>query len=187
MARKLSLLGQRFGRLLVIAETMNRTGSGHIKWICRCACGKEICVGGAYLKIGSTQSCGCLQREVATRSGLSNFKGPGFAGMNAVFKRYQSEAKQRGLAFALTVKRFRALLAAPCYYCANPPNSQWKKGRRRCWFTYNGIDRLNNLKGYVPHNVVTCCIACNRAKATLTLKEFLAMVKRIYLNRVMVK
>lgn len=61
-----NLVGQRFGRLLVL----ERVGSSKYKeaiWKCRCDCGNEINVVAGELKKGSTRSCGCLKKEVASK------------------------------------------------------------------------------------------------------------------------
>lgn len=41
----------------------------------------------------------------------------------------------------------------------------------------NGIDRVDNDKGYVPGNVSPCCWVCNIAKGTMSLDEWAEMVK----------
>lgn len=68
--RKRDLLGQRFGRLAVIAEG-NRAADGHIRWRCLCDCGEETMVNGRCLTTGSTISCGCYRSEYVARK---NFK-----------------------------------------------------------------------------------------------------------------
>lgn len=61
-----SLVGQRFGRLTVLAEA-GREGE-RVLWRCRCSCGTETTASGNNLKSGNTRSCGCLRREVARAS-----------------------------------------------------------------------------------------------------------------------
>lgn len=61
MGRKLELTGKRFGRLTVVKEVGKN--SGHITWLCRCDCGKEIVTTGIHLKSGHTRSCNCAQKE----------------------------------------------------------------------------------------------------------------------------
>ena len=60
---KENLIGQRFGRLIVIDSAPNRiSASGKtrsIMWLCRCSCGNEISALGFSLKKGDTTSCGC--------------------------------------------------------------------------------------------------------------------------------
>lgn len=62
--RKDNLVGQKFGRLLVVREG-ERTSSGRVRWHCICDCGKELDVYGPSLKTGNTKSCGCYHSDVA--------------------------------------------------------------------------------------------------------------------------
>jgi hypothetical protein len=56
--RRKDLLGQRFGRLLVIASA-NQDKHGHPQWKCRCDCGRYIIRLAYNLSTGNTKSCGC--------------------------------------------------------------------------------------------------------------------------------
>lgn len=58
-------VGRRFGRLTVVEEA-GRTKDRKDKWLCRCDCGKTKIVLGYSLRSGTTRSCGCLQREIAS-------------------------------------------------------------------------------------------------------------------------
>lgn len=60
--KKLSLIGQTFGRLTVIGEG-HKNKQGSYKWLCKCICGKELEVLGSKLKNGHTKSCGCIVKE----------------------------------------------------------------------------------------------------------------------------
>jgi hypothetical protein len=65
-----TLIGQRFGRLVVLAETANRHPNGSIYWLCRCDCNGTRCiVVTSNLRRGSTKSCGCLKKEFEKRLG----------------------------------------------------------------------------------------------------------------------
>jgi hypothetical protein len=44
---------------------------------------------------------------------------------------------------------------------------------------YNGIDRIDNARGYERDNIVPCCKFCNRAKSAMPQKEFIDLVRRI--------
>lgn len=55
------VVGKVYGRLTVVA----RSGT---KWLCRCQCGNESVVDIGMLNSGDTQSCGCLQKERASRA-----------------------------------------------------------------------------------------------------------------------
>ena len=55
--KKLDLVGQKFGRLTVVAPADN-IGS-RTAWRCRCDCGQEAVVNTVRLRSGRTISCGC--------------------------------------------------------------------------------------------------------------------------------
>ena len=68
------MIGQRFGRLVVLKKSERR---GHNQyWLCRCDCGNEKSICQWSLKYGSSRSCGCLQRELvsARSSGERHWK-----------------------------------------------------------------------------------------------------------------
>jgi hypothetical protein len=62
----IDLVGQRFGRLVVLERAGSNKDSA--LWRCRCDCGTTTIVSRAHL-LGAhnTRSCGCLQRERARR------------------------------------------------------------------------------------------------------------------------
>lgn len=62
--------GKSFSRLTVL-ELAGRNKHKNIIWRCLCSCGNETYVTTADLRSGNTKSCGCLQKEKATRHLLS--------------------------------------------------------------------------------------------------------------------
>lgn len=64
------LRGTRWNRLTVIDQ--GPTKDGHVRWVCICDCGTWRIVRGESLRDGTTKSCGCLQRESATKHGMKN-------------------------------------------------------------------------------------------------------------------
>lgn len=60
--RSTDLTGQKFGRWTVVGTDKREYGK-HTRYICKCECGTEKSVSGPSLKIGSSLSCGCLQKE----------------------------------------------------------------------------------------------------------------------------
>lgn len=58
-------IGQRYGRLVVIAAAEKRRYKGrtYSRWLCRCDCGTEKVIEQAALHAGLTQSCGCFRKE----------------------------------------------------------------------------------------------------------------------------
>ncbi|MGM9913415.1 hypothetical protein [Floccifex sp.] len=57
------LTGMRFGKLLVISKT-NQRSFGSVVWRCICDCGKECMVSNASLISGNTTSCGCVKEAL---------------------------------------------------------------------------------------------------------------------------
>ncbi len=58
LAAKINELGNRYERLVIIAEA--ETVNSNAMWLCKCDCGNETVVSGSNLRSGSTKSCGCL-------------------------------------------------------------------------------------------------------------------------------
>ena len=117
-------------------------------------------------------NCGCInnrQKSVAE------------VGCNTVYGVYQDNAARKGLPFELPKVTFTKLLQDTCAYCNEPPSNQLVLSGNRV-FKYNGIDRLDNTKGYLQGNVVTCCKRCNYLKNKYSYVEFTGIVKRIYEN-----
>ncbi len=69
------IIGQRFGRLLVIDYAPSRTfpkcGQTHRFWLCKCDCGTITEVRNSSLG-GNTNSCGCLHREMLVTQNLTH-------------------------------------------------------------------------------------------------------------------
>lgn len=57
-----SLVGERFGKLLVI-ERVENNRFGHICYKCKCDCGGEAIVDAGNLRQGNTNSCGCIKSK----------------------------------------------------------------------------------------------------------------------------
>ena len=60
------LIGERFGRLVVIArdnDYISPKGKHHVKWVCLCDCGNCISADVNSLRNGETNSCGCYAAE----------------------------------------------------------------------------------------------------------------------------
>lgn len=160
MPNFINLLGQRYGRLVVIEQAPNiekRTA-----WKCKCDCGKEIITTGNSLRRGDTKSCGCLNNELrALRS-----KTAGIA-------RGRQMLKHGG-----TGTRLYAIWKAMRQRCTNPHDKFYSdyggRGISVCpewddyacfqkWAMSNGydpeaafgvctIDRIDNNEGYYPDN-----------------------------------
>ena len=63
----IDLTGKRFGHLTVMGQAAP-SPSGKVRWRYLCDCGNYVDVFGANLKRGTTQSCGCYQREFLSKT-----------------------------------------------------------------------------------------------------------------------
>lgn len=165
--------GNRYGKLVVIKREENND-RGAAQWLCKCDCGNEKVVSGYRLRSGYTTSCGCFR---------NSFKLPrGHATRNQLYNSYKQSAKRRGLFWGITLDNFAKLTKQNCYYCGIEPKQSGLKGmnhQRNGDYIYNGIDRVDNDKGYTLDNVVTCCGTCNNMKRTLSKRKFIDQVMRI--------
>lgn len=172
---RVDLAGQRFERLVVVKDIGNHPTTGESYWKCLCDCGKTTYVTGYCLTSGNTKSCGCYHK-IRTRQLFS--KSDAEIRVNRVLFDYRKRAKQKGLEFKLTLEQFSNLLGSDCHYCGAPPkNSIVQHGKRLD--VYQGIDRLDNSKGYTLDNVVPCCIVCNKMKKAMDAETFVNHVHTI--------
>jgi len=81
---------------------------------------------------------------------------------------YKSEAKRKANKFELSFEELKTIIRKPCHYCGDLLNK------------YNGIDRMDNTKGYIYNNCVPCCKLCNFKKGAMKYKDFLEWIERVY-------
>ena len=126
-----------------------------------------------HLVSGHTRSCGCLGIE-------SRMKSPGEAGLNYVIRFYTRNAEKRCLDWKLTSNQVKELTSKNCFYCGKSPSTKLEKYMSlNGQYTYNGIDRLDNLKGYTYDNCVSCCQNCNRAKKDFSIEWMIKILSRL--------
>lgn len=65
MPKYKNMVGKNFGRLKILERAKNDK-HGNAMWLCVCICGNTVTVRGGSLR-NSTESCGCLTREVAKK------------------------------------------------------------------------------------------------------------------------
>jgi len=172
--KAIDLTGQKFGRLTVIRRNYPN-GKNGANWLCKCECGKEKVVNGANLRRGNTKSCGCLQK---------NYRGfkPKIASMRYVIHEYKKSAKERGYEYKLTEEQFAEITKKDCYYCGAKPSRPSNYQNNNGVYIYNGIDRIDNTKGYTIDNVVPCCTRCNYAKKNFGLQDYKDWIKKSYIK-----
>lgn len=163
-----------YGNLTAVEEIFVKNSK---RWKFRCVCSNEIILQPCRV-LGSKpkKSCGCKKGFSTTSAGITLH----------LFNRYKSGAKKRNLEFDLSINHFTTLIYSTCFYCSNYPNNKFKwrtKGIRKVYKNYNGVDRLDNKKGYNSTNCVTCCFVCNRMKNIMDSEAFLTKITEIYKTR----
>ena len=160
-------VGKQYGRLTVV-ERMGTQGSNAM-WLCQCECGRKTVARGTNLRGGLSTSCG-----------WSRTLPDGEAAFNAMFTNRRHSARKRGLEWALTKAQVRTFAGQRCHYCGIEPSSVSHQPGPGADYVYNGMDRVDNSRGYTIDNVVTCCVTCNKAKNTMTQGEFARWIVRVY-------
>lgn len=173
------LTGMRFGSLVAIRHSVRKHGE-HRSWVCQCDCGKEHTAFGYNLTTGRTLSCGC-RKPVITEESLQH-KRKVMSRTDTAFRsllaNYKHHAKNRNLTWELTDAQFRKLTSSPCYYTEHLPSNTIKAMSGEV-YTYNGVDRLDNNKGYTVENSVPCCGEVNMMKKALSKEHFIELCKTI--------
>ena len=73
----IDLSGKRFGRLIVISRSddyISPKGFKRTVWNCQCDCGNTRAVESTQLTSGHTKSCGCLRKELVSKSKTTHGK-----------------------------------------------------------------------------------------------------------------
>jgi len=129
------------------------------------------------VKTGWTKSCGCIKGEVQRKKREDRESFIGETQFNQLIKNYKNGAKKRGLVFKLSNDEMYEIVTKDCYYCGQEP-SQIIGGVHR--FYYNGIDRVDNSKGYIKSNCKPACKTCNIMKRQLSKNDFLEHINKIF-------
>ena len=89
---------------------------------------------------------------------------------SASYVDYNKRASKKNLDFVLSRDEYLCLITQDCYLCGKNSNSQH----------LNGIDRIDNNKGYYLDNVKSCCANCNYMKKNYVLEDVLNKFMQIH-------
>lgn len=67
-ANRISLVGEKFGKLTVVGLDEEKSQNGKLIWRCVCECGNNLSISGSNLKSGHTKTCGCSKRNRHARN-----------------------------------------------------------------------------------------------------------------------
>jgi len=190
LPRLLDRTNMRYGRLLVIKHAGKDKRNKHL-WLCQCDCGNKKVVVADNLSSGKSKSCGCLKAEFLAKKGnqWGLYEDREIALLKVQYSHLKRRNKNMGFVNVFDFETFTRLSKGSCKYCGLEYSkeiedrlNESKKSKRlsdhilKC----NGIDRVDNKKGYVKDNCVSCCKYCNFAKHTMTEDEFYKWIKKVY-------
>lgn len=167
--------GQVFGKLTVLHRALVTQGK-KIKYVCRCHCGNETVVQKDNLKSGHTISCGCERGRTRGKQLLLPY---GLSAKRDLYRKYKDSATRREYVFDLDFDTFIEITSKNCYYCGRKPSTVAKRAKSVGYYVHNGVDRLDNTKGYIFDNCVPCCTVCNRAKGNMTYLDFIQWINAL--------
>jgi hypothetical protein len=173
--RKVKVLvqvGQKFGYLTFLGFPVDDPKGSKNRGIFKCDCGRTKELWFSNVIHGYQETCCGFQ---AKKWGFA----PGETELNTRYRGVVATAEGKGLEIDLTRDDYAKIVAQPCHYCGIPAPFR-KHWSYRGGIYAHGIDRVDNSKGYTKENSVSCCKACNYAKHTMSVDEFLVWVKRVY-------
>lgn len=173
MPKHKDITDQRFTHLIAIEylpdyRRVSKRGKSYgAFWKCRCDCGREAIISYHNLAFYTHQKT-CGNRDCEFYQYLKCQKRrPGDSGFTNLYHNYRTGRwiqDRRDKTFYLTKDEARALFESNCFYCGQPPSQVSKGESWRGRYLYNGIDRIDSLKGYTVDNTRPCCKRCNRMK-----------------------
>lgn len=178
-------VGTKYNMLTIIAFS-HKLNKGEYFYLCRCDCGTEKLVRLCNLTQQTTRSCGCMQIEWGRQANIGHTrtrKAYGYSAFNTLMKGYQRHAASRNHCWALTEQEFRHLTSQKCFYCETPPANVKSQTNGHGSYIYNGVDRVDNSKGYTIDNCVPSCRPCNSKKNGVTIEMIMKISQFLSLHQ----
>lgn len=181
---KKDLTGTRFGKLLV-ESVHSRTRNGHIRWQCKCDCGREHNALSTHLLSNLITHCGCVPRK----SGTDHPQWTGYGEISGKvwddIKRGSSEQKgRRKLDFDITIEYAWELFVKQNRKCALSGEILYFPHSDRYWADKQNsrnasLDRIDSSKGYIEGNVQWVHKDVNLMKNRLDEERFINLCVKI--------
>jgi hypothetical protein len=185
--RKVNLLGQRFGLLIVIKEEPP-TPRGHSSWLCQCDCGNQVVRTSTSMKRSQFSSCGCWHRE-----GIDNplFRGVGeISGSwfwNIIYRSASGRKSRKGIEkkleidtefiWNLFIEQNRKCVLSGIELTF--PKSNKKEDLKK---STASLDRIDSSKGYTKDNVQWVHKDINKMKNIFSQEYFIEFCKKVANN-----
>ena len=133
-------------------------------------CGKDYEMFKTRYGKESVTCTGCndnqAKQDKKRKDRVRNYKEENMKNITRYFKEYITSASKRGYDMNMDYETFSEFVIKSCYYCGHQNEDE-----------VNGIDRVDNSKGYSKENCVTACWKCNRIKHMYTREFFLDKCK----------
>ena len=81
--RTIDLVGKKFHSLTVLSR-VNKSNIKAALWLCECDCGNKVVVASYDLRHGRKTNCGCITREMQSKSKLKDISGWRFGRLTAI-------------------------------------------------------------------------------------------------------
>lgn len=171
-------LNKKYGKLLIVKQLDSYKSysgtkmSSRKKFLAVCDCGNTRIVDNklSTLKEKACVNCVMLTRPQSLKQ-ENNYIRP--------YKLFLNSSIKRKINNEISFDDYVKIINESCYYCGTSPEIK-KWGRLS--FIGNGIDRVDNNKGYLVDNIVSCCTFCNTAKLNNDKTFFLDKIISIYNN-----
>ena len=144
----IEMVGQRFGRLLVVRRHGLRNRAAF--WLCQCDCGQEAAIAGSTLRRSNTVSCGCQKREQAGQIGRLNLDHGEASQLTAEYRAWGAMLSRCENSGHRRFKHYGARGITICARWHSYQNFLADMGRRPS--PGHSIDRIDNDGNYEPEN-----------------------------------
>lgn len=181
--------GMKINRLTAINYVYTKIygkSNYHYYWKFKCNCGNELIIDKNSVLKELTQSCGCYHKEKSSEN-MSEINSRNSISIEVqafgrLFNVYTHNARKRNLDFSLSKEQFKEIINKNCYYCNIIPKQKARDKKQKGYILYNGIDRIENNRGYFLDNCIPCCGICNRMKMGMSFKDFITHIRNINNN-----
>lgn len=95
MSKMIDLTNQKFNYWTVLKRVENNS-RGETMWLCQCQCGKQKIVNGYSLRKGTSKSCGCLQKKIASQNTFKDLTNKKF-GHLLVLKFFKKDKNKKSI------------------------------------------------------------------------------------------
>lgn len=168
MATRVHIIGEEYGRLLVVSEAPMR-GKARV-FTCVCSCGNTLDVYMGNLRKGHTQSCGCLQKDAARASNTKHGEST-----NPLYSTYAHMVDRCTNTESDCYKNYGGRGITVC--------KRWTESDGRGFLNFiadmgdrphnHTLERVDNLHGYYPKN----CTWADRTSQILNRRKIVGSSK----------